>query len=77
MVLEKKSSYKGTIKDVNLSSSSDYEMASKTKRSFKRSLLKNCHATFDKKIKFNCHTLKLYDDARGVAPPSGVVQGDS
>ena len=39
------------------SSSSDSEMASKIKKSF----VKNCHATFYKKMKFNCHTLKLDD----------------
>ena len=39
-------------------SSSDYEMASKIKKSF----AKNCYATLDRKMKFNCHALKLDDD---------------
>ena len=43
-------------------SSSDSEIASKIKKLFKRSFVKNCHATFDKKIMFNYHALKLYDD---------------
>ena len=43
--------------------SSDSEMASKIKRFFKISFVKNYHATFDKKMKFNCRALKLdYDD---------------
>ena len=40
------------------SSSSDSETAYKMKKCF----VKNCHATFDKKMKFNFHVLKLYDD---------------
>ena len=40
------------------SSSSDSEMASKIKKRF----VKNCHATFDKKMKFNCRAIKLDDD---------------
>ena len=46
----------------NPSSSSDSEMESKTNEIFKRTFVKNFHATFDKKIKFNCHALKLDDD---------------
>ena len=44
------------------SSSSDSEISSKIKMSFKRSFVKNCHATFDKKMRFNFHALKLDDD---------------
>ena len=44
------------------SSSSDSKKASKIKRILKRSLVKNCHAVFDKRMKFNCHALKLDDD---------------
>ena len=40
-----RSSYKGKINNGKPSSSSDYEMASKIKKSF----VKNCHAMFDKK----------------------------
>ena len=43
------------------SSSSDSEMASKITRSLKM-FVKNCHNTFDKKMKFNCHDLKAEDD---------------
>ena len=39
-------------------SSSDSEMASKINKTF----LKNFHSAFDKKMKFNCHALKLDDD---------------
>ena len=52
------SSYKGTMNNRTLLSYSDSEMASKIKKSF----VKNCHATFDKKMKLNCHALKLDDD---------------
>ena len=44
------------------SSSSDSKKASKIKRILKRILVKNCHAVFDKRMKFNCHDLKLDDD---------------
>ena len=46
------------MNDGTPSSSSDYEMASKIKKCF----VKNCHATFDNKMKFNCHALKLDED---------------
>ena len=46
------------MNDGTSSQSSDYEMASKIKKGF----VKNCHATFDKKTKLNCHALKLDDD---------------
>ena len=36
-------------------SSSDSEMESKINKSF----VENCHATFDNKMKFNCHAIKL------------------
>ena len=39
-------------------SSSDSEMASKIRKSF----VKICHAAFDKKMKFNCLSLKIDDD---------------
>ena len=51
-------SYKGTMNNGTPSSSSDSEMASKIKKRF----VKKLHATFDKKINFNCHALKLDDD---------------
>ena len=59
MVCKKKtrSYYKGTMNDETPSSSSDSEMASKTKKRF----VKNCHATFDKKMKFNSLSLKIDD----------------
>ena len=50
--------YKGTMNDGTTSLSSDCEMASKIKKSF----VKNFHATFDNKMRFNCHALKLDDD---------------
>ena len=53
-----RSSFKGTMNDGTPSSFSDSKMSSKIKISF----VKNCHATFDKKMKFNCHALKLDDD---------------
>ena len=53
-----RSSDKGTINNGSPSSYSDCEMGSKIKKRF----LKNCHATFDKKMKFNCHALKFDDD---------------
>ena len=56
------SSYKGTMNNGTPLSSYDFEMASKKKRSFKRSFVKKFHSTFDKKMKFNCHALKLNGD---------------
>ena len=46
------------MNDGTTSLSSDYEMASKIKKSF----VKNCHAMFYKKMKFNCLYLRLDDD---------------
>ena len=48
-----RSYYKVTMIDLTPLLSSDSEMASKTNRSFKISFVKNCHATFDNKMKFN------------------------
>ena len=45
------------MKDGTPLSSSDSEMASKIKKRF----VKNCHATFDKTMKFNCISLKMDD----------------
>ena len=42
--------YKWTINNGTPLPSSNSEMASKIKKSF----VKNCHATFDKKMKINC-----------------------
>ena len=50
------------INDGTSLSFSDSEMAFKIKRSLKRSFVQSCHDTFDKKMKFNCHALKLDDD---------------
>ena len=46
------------MNDGTPSLSSDSEMASKIRKHF----VKKFHATFDKKMKFNCLSLKLYGD---------------
>ena len=53
-----RSSYKVTMNNGTPQLSSDYEIASKIKKSF----VNNCHATFDKKMKFNCLYLIIYGD---------------
>ena len=55
---KKRSSYKGTMNNGTPLSSFDSEMTSKIQKRF----VKNCHANFDKKMKFNCLSLKIDDD---------------
>ena len=50
------------MNNVTASKSSNSEMASKIKTIFKSSFVKNCHATFDKKMKFNFHVFIFDDD---------------
>ena len=53
-----RSSFKSTTNNGTPFSSSDTEIASKIKKLF----MKNCHATFDKKIKMNFLSLIMDDD---------------